>query len=110
MYAIRSYYEERLLERLLEDLAELPVERLNALRSNWGNHPADITVTTAYPLADAQRQRLDAGLQQLTGLALPVKYLQDSGLVAGIRITSYNVCYTKLLRSLKANINRPWRK
>jgi F-type H+-transporting ATPase subunit b len=57
------------------------------LRSNWGNHPADITVTTAYPLADAQRQRLDAGLQQLTGLALPVKYLQDSGLVAGIRIT-----------------------
>lgn len=79
--------EERLLERLLEDLAELPVERLNALRSNWGNHPADITVTTAYPLADAQRQRLDAGLQQLTGLALPVKYLQDSGLVAGIRIT-----------------------
>ena len=79
--------EERLLERLLEDLATLPDDRVNALRGNWGNHPANITVTTAYPLADEQRRRLEERLQQLTGQTLPVDYRQDSGLVAGIRIT-----------------------
>jgi len=79
--------EARLLERLLKDLAALSSDRVNALRTTWGNHPEYISVTSAYPLADAQRQRLEETLQQLTGQALPVHYREDTGLLAGIRIS-----------------------
>jgi F-type H+-transporting ATPase subunit b len=78
--------EARLLELLLTELQQLPEERLTTLRESWAEPPAEIRVSSAYPLGDAQRQRLQQALAATTGLTVPVQFEQDPELVAGLRI------------------------
>lgn len=79
--------ETRLLELLLSELQQLPEQRRDALRAGWAEAPVEIRVSSAYPLAEEQRRRLQQALAEATGLAVPVQFDQDAELLAGLRIT-----------------------
>ena len=79
--------EARLLELLLNELQQLPKERLATLRAGWAEAPAEIRVSSAFPLADDQRQRLQQALAETTGLDAPLQFAEDAELLAGLRIT-----------------------
>ncbi|MDH5485731.1 MAG: F0F1 ATP synthase subunit delta [Gammaproteobacteria bacterium] len=78
--------ENRLFELLLDGLNAMPAEQISALSNEWGTAPELIRVNSAYPLADHQRQQLEATLSRVTGLSVPVHYEQDTQLLAGLNI------------------------
>ena len=79
--------EQRLVELLLEQLAGLPEDRIAALRNSCGRVPEAILVSSTWPLPETQRQRLREVLQSTLELDLPLRFQQDSALLAGLRVT-----------------------
>ncbi|MGD8873922.1 MAG: F0F1 ATP synthase subunit delta [Gammaproteobacteria bacterium] len=79
--------EARLVDIAIKGLTELPAERVSALRNSYGKPLEAIRVASAFPLADAQRQRLEQVLTGITGEELPQHFEQDSALLAGVRIS-----------------------
>jgi F-type H+-transporting ATPase subunit b len=79
--------EQRLLELLLEQLARLPDERRAALRNSCGRAPETILVSSAWPLSENQRQQLSQALTATMAADLPLRFEQNSALLAGLRIT-----------------------
>jgi len=79
--------EMRLLDLLLDNLTTLTPEQITALRTQWGQPPASITVASAYPLPEDRKQRLQEKLAEVTGLNVPIQYTQKTDLLAGLRIT-----------------------
>ncbi len=79
--------EKRLVEMLLSDISQLPDEQISALRKLSGSTPENITVVSAFPLEDEQRQRIEQGLKTITAAEISTQYQQNSELVAGIEIT-----------------------
>jgi len=79
--------EERLLQRVLADLAKLPDERVAALRNNWGRPGNTAVVSTAYPLSESRREELRQAVARLADAAVTVRFEQDETLLAGIHIT-----------------------
>jgi F-type H+-transporting ATPase subunit b len=79
--------ESRLFDLLLTDLAALSADQVSELSNKWGEPPEHILVTSAYPLPDDRRHRLEDILSKVTGLASPVHYEQDTALIAGLHIT-----------------------
>ena len=95
MYAIRSYYEV--------GLGLVPL-----LRALVGD--AALVEQRPVPLLGRGDQRDGAviGRGGLGELALAAQDVAERGMGldrAGIRITSYNVCYTKLLRSMTSRLS-----
>jgi F-type H+-transporting ATPase subunit b len=78
--------EKRLVELLLERLANLPAETVDTLRANDAENHAAISIFSAYPLADEQRAELQQGLGELLGRSLSYEYRCDPELIAGLRI------------------------
>jgi F-type H+-transporting ATPase subunit b len=78
--------QARLLERLLAELSELPAERAAELIGSAENPPSDIVITSAFSLAQEQRQRLRDALANLTQREIRIAFKEDPGLVAGLRI------------------------
>jgi F-type H+-transporting ATPase subunit b len=79
--------EQKLVERVLDDLLALSEERAAALRNNWGETPAEIVVSSAYSLPEPQQQRLEQALRALTGVQVAARFEQQADLLAGVRIT-----------------------
>jgi F-type H+-transporting ATPase subunit b len=79
--------EARLAELLQGGLSTLSEDRTTALRTQWGEPPETIRVTSAFPLPADRRQQIEKALSGVTGLGVPVVYEQDPKLVAGLRIT-----------------------
>ena len=79
--------EGHLLDLLLDSLSNLSAEQITALNSQWGGKTEAITVSSAYPLTENQRISLEKALVDLSGLAVPVQYKQDSDLLAGLNIS-----------------------
>ncbi|SIO11706.1 F0F1 ATP synthase subunit delta [Halodesulfovibrio marinisediminis] len=79
--------EARLLDILLDDLSNLSSKRIAVLRLQWGESPESIMVTSAYPISEDKRQRLESVLTTVTELTLPVHYDQTPELIAGVCIT-----------------------
>lgn len=79
--------EIRLVDLALTGLAELPRERVDALRNNHAGALQEVVVSSAYPLADGQRERLSQALTGLAGDDASVRFDQDESLLAGLRIT-----------------------
>jgi F-type H+-transporting ATPase subunit b len=77
----------KLLELLLQQLAALPAERLEALRSGVDAQPEKILVTSGFPLDAAERERLEQALHAGLGIKTPLHYREDPELLAGVRIT-----------------------
>lgn len=78
--------EARLLDLLTDELSRLSPEHLKQLRTNWGETPNEIHITSVFPLKDDQRQQLEQALRDLTKQTLSFHYEQDSKLLAGLSI------------------------
>ena len=79
--------ENRLFDLLLDGLTTMSADQISALTNKWGESPEHTLVTSAYPLADDKRHRLEDTLSKVTGLTVPVHYEQDTELLAGLNIT-----------------------
>jgi len=79
--------ETRLVKRMLDDMARLTGDQVDALKTQWGKPPDSIQVVSAYPLAQDLQQQLEQRLAQISGLDVPVSYAQNTELLAGVRIT-----------------------
>jgi F-type H+-transporting ATPase subunit b len=78
--------EARLVEMVLSELADLPRDRVEALRGNRANSAGAVVVTSAFPLTDEQRERLAQQAATLAGRGAAVRFEQDAELLAGVRI------------------------
>ena len=78
--------EAGLVEMVASGLTQLSDERITALRNSLGQTPESIKVTSAFPLSDQQRQRLEQALAGVAGLKVPLKFEQNRVLLAGVRI------------------------
>jgi len=79
--------EARLVEMVLTELTKLPDEQIAALRNSYGKTPATVVVVSAFPIPGDQRQRLEQALATLIGSDIPLRFEQNSDLLAGLRIT-----------------------
>jgi F-type H+-transporting ATPase subunit b len=79
--------ETRLVELVINELSQLSAERVTALRTRYGRAPEAIVVVSAFPLATDQARRLERALAKITEVTVPTRFEQDSGLIAGLRIT-----------------------
>jgi F-type H+-transporting ATPase subunit b len=72
---------------LLEDLAALPKEQRESLRSAAEKvAAATAEVASAHPLDDAAQQEIARGLAAVAGRKLPLAVSSDPALIAGVRI------------------------
>jgi len=79
--------EARLVTLLLNELSKLSHDQTIALRTQWGDSPDRISVTSAYPLSTAQQQALEEALAETTELDVTVHFEENSDLLAGLCIT-----------------------
>lgn len=79
--------EAQLGELLLGELRALPATAREALQAVQSGNSLEVVVASVYPLAPAQRQRLEQQLQQLVPPGLHFAYQQNPALIAGLHIT-----------------------
>lgn len=78
--------ERRLVDYFLDELSAQSSEHLAPLRA--GQHEnVPVAVTSAYPLAEEQRQRLLAAVEAGLGKHGPVDFVEDRNLLAGVRLS-----------------------
>jgi F-type H+-transporting ATPase subunit b len=80
--------EARLLDLLVEELGELSGQQASQLREQWDPSTSSIEVRTAYPVAQAQKERLQSALAKIFGQATEIRFLQDERVIAGACITA----------------------
>lgn len=78
--------EARLLDLLLDDLAQLPAEQVEGLRTAAGEGGTQAKVVSAYPLDESARGRLATAFVARLGTPLPLAFEEDASLLAGLRI------------------------
>lgn len=82
--------ERRLIEVFIEDLAHLPQERLAELDAELAaatpGEERRALITSAFPVAEAQRQRIAAALNARLGRSLHLSWAEDAELLAGLRV------------------------
>jgi F-type H+-transporting ATPase subunit b len=78
--------EGRLLALLVDELEAGTKGRLQSLRAAASNTTQRILVTTAYPLSENDRQRLERSLSSALGVDGHYDYEQDPRLLAGLRV------------------------
>jgi F-type H+-transporting ATPase subunit b len=79
--------EAQLVRVLLEDLHKLPEAQRTAIRSAASETAMPITVTSAYPLMQAGRNRLTEFFAELLGRPASFVWRQDPELKAGVRLS-----------------------
>jgi F-type H+-transporting ATPase subunit b len=79
--------EKRLIDLLLKDLSSLPDEKKKSLRTAAGNSADIVMISSAYPLDDDTQRKLEKSLAANLNVNLPVQYVHDKDLQAGLRIT-----------------------
>ncbi|WP_158078624.1 F0F1 ATP synthase subunit delta [Microbulbifer mangrovi] len=78
--------ESRLLEFLLDALHKLPAEQRVSLQQSLAGQHGPVEVSSAFPLSAGQRQRIESGLNELSGHEVQSHFRQDEQLIAGLRI------------------------
>ncbi len=78
--------EERLCIMLLDHFNELPEECRRCLQMLDSETPVSINITSAYPLSDALKQKLERKLGELINRLDVFHYQQDAELIAGLRM------------------------
>lgn len=78
--------ETRLVTLVLEDLARLPEDRLQALRSACRDAGSKMKVTSAFPLDETQRHALVQGFSDVARADISAEFSEDPRLLAGLRI------------------------
>lgn len=78
--------ESRLVELTIDELSRLPKDRLADLRGSFGQVSEGITIASAYPIPENQQQRLQKAVNTVVGKEAPLRFEQDSKLLAGVCI------------------------
>lgn len=78
--------ESRLVELAIDALSRLPKEKLASLRSSYGQISEGILISSAYPMPEDQRQRLQTALDKVAGKETSLSFETDEKLLAGVRI------------------------
>tara|TARA_R100000656_G_scaffold33223_3_gene28618 strand:+ start:10688 stop:11434 length:747 start_codon:yes stop_codon:yes gene_type:complete len=78
--------ENRLVELAIAELKQLPPERLATLLAHNGAPSNTITITSAYPMKEQQRQQLQQVLSH-NGWTATIQFKEDPTLLAGLHIT-----------------------
>ncbi|MBR0565900.1 F0F1 ATP synthase subunit delta [Azoarcus sp. L1K30] len=81
-----SALDSRLVDMLIEDLAKLPTDQLDALREAAAVAETGVQLTTARALADADLDRLLQALNSALGRTLPLTQTIDPDMQSGVRI------------------------
>lgn len=79
--------EARLLELAIDELQHLPEERLSMLRQSCSTASGQARISTAFVLAQPQRDTLQHTLQTLLEQPIACVFEQDPQLLSGLRIT-----------------------
>jgi len=79
--------EARIVALVLEDLAKLSEDQLQALKGAAHDEAGAMTVTSAFPLGTAQRDALVHGMADLAKYQIVGEFREDSALLAGVRIS-----------------------
>ncbi len=79
--------EAKIIDLLLADLQKLPDDRLQAIRTDVAGEAAPLKVTSAFPLAPAQRESLVGAIGKLAGRKIACEFVEDKSLLAGVRIS-----------------------
>lgn len=79
--------EARLVELLISGLDQLADVEIAALHNKSGKKPEAVVVTSAFLLSEKQQRRLKLALAKITDSAVPLRFEQNSELIAGLHIT-----------------------
>ena len=82
-----SELEARMVEVFVEDFSKLPDEQLAGLRTAFAASQTRASATSAFPLSEAQRERLVEAIAARLGMAFPVDFGEDIKLLAGLRVS-----------------------
>lgn len=83
-----SDLERRICEVFLTDLSGYEKEQLALTMNHGQSGSAKIQVATAYPAGTELKESIIAGLKQKLGQDCELEFLQDSSLIAGIKVTT----------------------
>lgn len=78
--------ELRLVELLINELSQLSAERIKALQASYEKKPEEIVVHSAFPLPHDLAQHLAEAIATVTNPEIPLRFEQDSKLLAGVQI------------------------
>jgi F-type H+-transporting ATPase subunit b len=79
--------EERLIALAREDLARLPEAQLQSLRAACREDAFKVTVASAFPLDENQRDAVGQAIEAVTGRDGGLEFVRDERLLAGLRIS-----------------------
>ncbi len=79
--------EDRLAGMVIDELSRLSRDRVEEIRKSFEQTPGEIQVISAFPLSDHHRQGLEKAMTKLAGSDVVLRFGQDKGLLAGLRIT-----------------------
>ena len=103
MYAIRSYYASEASQRSLMSQSMNQIVQKAVLSLHNGQHEVELHLKPDF-LGHIRMQIVSEGQHVAIKMVAELPFVKDM-LVNNFRITSYNVCYTKLLRTPWAD---PW--
>lgn len=78
--------ETRLVRAAVEDLAGLDARRRETLQQAWAAAGGAVDVASVWPLAQAERAAIEAGLAEILGNAPRCAYRRDPALIAGLAV------------------------
>ena len=78
--------EGRLIEVFVADLTDLPEDQFAGLDIDALGDGGQVQITSAFPVAEVQRQRIAAALTARLGRALPLSWAEAPELLAGLRL------------------------
>jgi len=79
--------EARIAHLVLEDLASLPLEQMQALRESFDQSQKSVEIQSAYALSEALRDKFKHSLSSLLKSEIAIETKQEPGLISGLRIT-----------------------
>ena len=79
--------ERRIIDIVMKDLPRLPDNQMQVIRSTTPATKLPMKVTSAYPLAETQREDLRQACRALAGWAVACEFTEDRDLIAGLRIS-----------------------
>jgi len=79
--------DTRLFDLALEQLDDLPVDRLESIHLACQACSGQVGVASAYPLDNGRRELLRQKLDSLLGIPVACRFSEDASLMAGLRIT-----------------------
>lgn len=77
--------EARLVDIFIDDLSEVPEEQWQRVAAAFSDTPVEACLSSAFPLAEAQRAGLRQAVNAQLGRPVDCQFLEDGTLISGIR-------------------------